>query len=47
MVGGILAVGVAVQGMAETPTYRQVAAEEVRVRDGIGNVMKKIKAGGM
>jgi len=46
MVGGILAVGVAVQGMAETPTCRQVAAEEVRVRDGIGNVMKKIKAGG-
>ncbi len=40
-----LAVVCAMTAMAEQPVYRQVQAEEVRAREGIGNVMKKIRAG--
>ena len=42
----VLSLIVASQSVFGTPTYRgPVAAEEVRVRDGVGHVMEKIRAG--
>jgi lysophospholipase L1-like esterase len=41
----LCAVGVTVSSAAEAPVYRQVKAEEIHARDGVGNVMAKIKAG--
>lgn len=43
---GVIFACVAAAGFAAAaPEYRQVPAEEVRTRGGIGNAMKKIKAG--
>jgi len=39
------AVACAVSLAADVPVYRQVKAEEVRAREGVGNAMKKIAAG--
>ena len=35
----------AIQAVAEQPVYQAAKAEEVRAREGVGNVMKKIRAG--
>ena len=35
----------AIQAAAEQPVYQAAKAEEVRAREGVGNVMKKIRAG--
>jgi antitoxin (DNA-binding transcriptional repressor) of toxin-antitoxin stability system len=44
-VAAALAAMCAMTAAAEPPVYRQGQAEEVRARAGIGNVMKKIRAG--
>ena len=40
-----LMVNGAIGWSSEIPVYHAVKAEEVRARDGIGNVMKKIRSG--
>ena len=41
----LAAIGAGELSAAEKPVYQQVKAEEVRAREGIGNVMAKIRAG--
>ena len=45
MLAAALAAVCAMTAAAEPPVYRQIQAEEVRAREGVGNVMKKIRAG--
>ena len=45
LVMGMVMASCAVQAVVEQPVYQAVRAEEVRARDGIGNVMTKIRAG--
>ncbi len=44
-VAATVMVACAIQASAEQPVYQAVKAEEVRAREGIGNVMAKIRAG--